>query len=291
MGDIYALITALIWAGAVILFRRSGEWVPPFTLNFFRVTVASTLLVLTLAATGEPLWGRAPLEDYLLLFLSGIIAIAISDTLFHRSLNMVGAGVSAIIDCLYSPFTVLAAFMLLGERLGLWQLAGMGLVLAGVLTTARHIHLPEVSTRQLGWGVVWGVLAMATLALGIVIAKPVLNHSSVLWATTVRQIGCLAVMLPAALISRRRSDIFAAFRPSRSWRWSLPGAVLGSYVALIFWIAGMKYTQVGVASILNQSSTIYVLILASIFLHEPFTQRKLAASLLAMAGIALVTMG
>ncbi len=291
MGNIYALVTALIWAGAVILLRRSGEWMPPFTLNLFRVVVATSLLVLTLAASGEALWGRAPLADYLILFLSGIIAIAISDTLFHHSLNMVGAGVSAIIDCLYSPFTVLTAFLLLGERLGPWQLAGMGLVLAGVLTTTRRIYLPEISARQLGWGVVWGVLAMATLALGIVIAKPVLNRSSVLWATTVRQIGCLAVMLPAALISRRRSKIFAALRPSRSWRWSLPGAVLGSYVALIFWIAGMKYTQVGVASILNQSSSIYVLILASIFLHEPFTQRKLVASLLAMAGIALVTVG
>ncbi len=291
MGNFYALVTALMWAGAVILLRRSGEWMPPFTLNLFRVVVAISLLVLTLAASGEALWGRAPLMDYLLLFLSGIIAIAISDTLFHYSLNMVGAGVSAIIDCLYSPFTVLTAFLLLGERLGPWQLAGMGLVVAGVLTTSRHIHLRGVSTRQLGWGVVWGVLAMAPLALGIVITKPVLNHSSVLWATTVRQIGCLAVMLPVALLSPQRSDIFAAFRPSRSWRWSLPGAVLGSYVALIFWIAGMKYTQVGVAAILNQSSSIYVLILASIFLHEPFTRRKLVASLLAMAGIALVTVG
>ncbi len=65
--------------------------------------------------------------------------------------------------------------------------------------------------------------------------------------------------------------------------------MLGSYLALIFWIAGMKYSQVGVAAILNQSSTIYILILAALVLGEPFTRRKLVASVLAVAGILLVT--
>ena len=72
--------------------------------------------------------------------------------------------------------------------------------------------------------------------------------------------------------------------------WSLPGALLGSYLALIFWIAGMKYAKVGVAAILNQSSTIYVLILAAVFLKERLTRRKLVASAVAIAGIVLVTL-
>jgi drug/metabolite transporter (DMT)-like permease len=65
--------------------------------------------------------------------------------------------------------------------------------------------------------------------------------------------------------------------------------VLGSYLGLMCWIGGLKYTKVGVAAILNQSSTIYILILAAIFLKEPFTRRKLVASLVALAGILLVT--
>jgi drug/metabolite transporter (DMT)-like permease len=52
----------------------------------------------------------------------------------------------------------------------------------------------------------------------------------------------------------------------------------------------LKYTKVGVAAILNQSSTIYILILAAIFLKEPLTRRKLVASLVALAGIVLVTL-
>ncbi len=289
MGEFFALMTALIWALAVILLKRSGETVPPFALNLFRVVVSTCLLLPTVVAGGQGGW-QGSRRDVLILFASGIIAIATSDTLFHMSLNAVGAGISAVIDCLYAPLTVLFAAVLLGERLSAPQLVGMALVLSGVLAAARHDPPHGVSRRQLVLGVIWGTLSMITLALGIVIAKPVLDHSPVLWATAVRQIGCLGVMVPGALLSPRRREFLRVFKPSRSWRFSLPGAVLGSYLALIFWIAGMKYTKVGIAAILNQSSTIYVLILAAVFLKERLTRGKVIASAVAIAGIVLVTL-
>jgi drug/metabolite transporter (DMT)-like permease len=289
MGELLALLTALIWAAAVILLKRSGESVPPFALNLFRVTVSSVLLLPTAFLAGQASVTSASLSDILLLVASGAIGVAISDTLFHASLNRIGAGISAIIDCLYSPLTVLLAFLALNERLSTLQLVGLALVLGGVFAAARHEPPHGVAPRQVAVGVVWGVLAMVALAVGIVIAKPVLDRSTLLWAATVRQVGCLAVMLPVALLSRRRAQILGALRPSSVWLHSLPGAVLGSYLGLICWIGGLKYTKVGVAAILNQSSTIYILILAAIFLKEPLTRRKLVASLVALAGIILVT--
>jgi len=53
----------------------------------------------------------------------------------------------------------------------------------------------------------------------------------------------------------------------------------------------MKYTNTGTAAILNQTSTIYVIIFAAIFLGEPFTKRKAVSVAIALAGIALVTFG
>jgi len=291
MGEFFALAAAFAWAAAVIFFKRSGETIPPFDLNLFRVVVSGVLLVATLQIIGQPLWNQAPLMDYLILILSGIIAIAISDTLFHHSLNIIGAGVSAIVDCLYSPFMVLLGFIILGEQLGPWQFGGMILVMVGILIAAGRVSSSGIKPRRLMKGVLWGVLAMFTLALGIVIAKPVLERTPVLWATTIRQIGCLGVMVPYALFSSRRKKILSVFRPSRAWRVSLPGTVLGSYLALICWVAGMKYTKVGIAAILNQSSTFYVLILAALFLREPFTRQKMIASAVSVTGILMVLLG
>jgi drug/metabolite transporter (DMT)-like permease len=289
VGELLALLTALIWAAAVILLKKSGETVPPFALNLYRVTVSSALLLPTAALAGQVSVPSASLSDICLLVASGAIGVAVSDTLFHASLNRVGAGVSAIIDCLYSPLTVLLAFLVLKERLSALQLAGMIMVLGGVSAAARHEPPHGVAPRQIALGVVLGILAMISLALAIVIAKPVLDRSPLMWAVTVRQVGGLAVMVPIALLSRRRTQILAALRPSPVWLHSLPGAVLGSYLGMMCWIGGLKYTKVGVAAILNQSSTIYILILAAIFLKEPFTRRKLVASAVALAGIVLVT--
>lgn len=289
MGNLYALLTALVWAGAVILLKRSGETVPPFALNLFRVVVSTALLVPTVFLAGQAGWNGWTARDVMLLVVSGIVAIAIADTLFHQSLNLCGAGISSIVDCLYPPFTVLFARLLLDERLSAQQLVGMGLVLAGVLAAARHEAPHGAPPRQIVLGAALGVVAMAALALGIVIAKPALDRAPVLWATAVRQVGCLVAMAPFALLSRRRRETLAVFEPARTWRFTLPGAILGSYLSLILWIAGMKYSKVGVAAILNQSSTIYILILAALFLGEPFTRRKLLASALAVTGIVLVT--
>ena len=106
-----------------------------------------------------------------------------------------------------------------------------------------------------------------------------------------RQLGCFAAMLPIALISPKRREILSVFRPSRSWRFSLPGTLLGSYLALMMWIAGMKFAKASVAAILNQTTTIYILVFASLFLGETFTRRKIIATIVAVGGIVLVILG
>jgi len=200
MGETYALACALVWAFAVIFFRKSGETFSPFSLNLFRVVVSSLLFALTMVLLRRPLLGQAPLEDYLILIVSGVIAIAFSDTLFHMCLNRVGAGLNAIVSTLYSPFIIMFAVLMLGERLEWPQFLGMVLIMSGVVVTSAS-RLPEgVSRRDLVIGLMLGVGSMVTLAFGIILAKPVLERSDILWATTVRQLGSLAVLTPAALL-------------------------------------------------------------------------------------------
>jgi drug/metabolite transporter (DMT)-like permease len=290
-GEMFALAAAIFWSLAVILLRRAGETVSPFALNLYRVAVSSVLLITVTMLSGVELLPTRPLQDHLILVASGVIGIALSDTLFHRCLNLVGAGINAIIDCLYSPFIAIFALVLLSEQLGPWQLAGMTLVISGVLATTRAIPPAGTSRQALLTGIVWGVLAMVTLAVGIVIAKPVLAQAPLIWVVTYRQLASLAVMIPVAAVSPQRSQIWSVFRPTRTWRFTLPATVLGSFLALMCWIAGMKYTETGTAAILNQTSTIFILVFASLFLREPFTLRRLIAAALAVAGILMVTLG
>ena len=288
MGEFFALACALVWAFAVILFRKSGETFSPLALNLFRVTLSSVFFLVTLLFSGQQILGRAPLADYLILMASGVIGIAIADTLFHASLNRVGAGINAIVNLLYSPFVILFAFLMLDERLGVSQFIGMGLVVSGVIVSTR-IKAPAGTTgRDLFLGIFLGACTMGFLAFGIVFAKPVLERSDIIWATAIRQFGALLVLVPGALLSPSRKEIWSIFRPQAAWKFSIPGTILGSYLALMLWVGGMKLIPAGKASILNQTSTIYLLVFASLFLKEPFTRKKLIAALLALAGVLLV---
>jgi len=288
LGEFYALACALVWGFAVVLFRKSGTSVSPLALNLFRVVISSLMFVVTLFFMRIPLLGQAPLSDYLTLMASGVIAIAIADTLFHMSLNRVGAGINAIVDSFYSPSVLLFAYLLLGERVTAVQLLGMALLVLGLIV-ATQIRTPEgLSRRGLVVGIGLGMAAMGFLGFGIVLAKQVLDGANIIWATAVRQFGSLLVLVPVALFRKDRAKIWGVFLPSPSWKYSLPGTILGSYVALILWIAGMKLIPAGKAAILNQSSTIYILLLASLILKEPFGPRKALAAALSIGGVLLV---
>jgi len=289
MGEFYALLTAAFWACAVLLFKRSGETLPPFALNFFRVVVSSILLLVTMLILDQAPWRAVPRNDLLTLALSGVIAIALADTFFHASLNRVGAGITAIVDCLYAPLIAFFAFFMLDEALTLGDLLGMILVLSGILVTAKGSPPTGTTRRTLLVGVVLGALGMITLTFGIVLAVPVLENHPVVWATGIRQFAALAVMLPIAMVTHRTHGTLNIFRLNRSvMKFALPGTLLGSYLALMFWIAGMKYTEAGSAAILNQSSTIYIILLARVFLGESLTKRKILACFLAFSGVLCV---
>ena len=288
MGEFYALACALVWAFAVVLFRKSGTTVSPLALNLFRVAISSVMFVITMIILKIPLLGQAPLSDYLTLMASGVIAIAISDTLFHMSLNRVGAGINAIVDSFYSPSVLVFAYFMLGERVTPLQLLGMGFLVSGLIIATQVKPPPCTCRKELVVGIALGLAAMGFLGFGIVLAKQVLTGANVIWATAVRQFGSLLVLIPVSLLQKDRVKTWRVFVPSPSWKFSLPGTILGSYAGLILWIAGMKLIPAGKAAILNQSSTLYILLLATLILKEPFGMRKGMAAVLSITGVLLV---
>lgn len=288
-GEICALLTALIWAFAVIFFRVGGRQLAPLALNLFKNTFALVLFVPTAWLLGvhllPPLSGR----DWLLLAASGVVGLTVGDTLFFASLNRLGAGLSAVIDCLYSPLVVLFSFFLLGERLTAGHLIGGGLIVSAVFLPSANPLESGLPRRTFWSGMVLGALAMAAMALGLVLAKPVLDRSQDLTMVIAARLalGTLPLYVYAWRREGRR-QLALAFRPSPLWKSTWPGAFLGAYLAMIFWLVGTKYTLAGIAAILNQLSAVLIILLGRLFLKEPLTWRKLVAVLLGIFGATII---
>lgn len=293
LGVACSLLAALVWAFAMILFKRSGERTHPLALNLFKNAIAIVLLVATLWIMGEGIDSVRTFAagDIWILVLSGFLGITLSDTVFFYSLNLVGVGLVSVVDCLYCPFIIFFSWFLLSEKLAFLQYTGAGLVLLAVLISSRHEPPPGRTRGTLLLGILLGICSMGLLAFGIVIAKPVLSRFDTIWAAFIRIVAGTTALIFVVLALPHRRSLFSVFRPSRDWKVSVPGSVLGAYVALTLWIAGYKYTHASVAGILNQTSAIFGILLAALLLKEALTRRKLSALILAMAGILLVSLG
>jgi drug/metabolite transporter (DMT)-like permease len=284
LGEVLAIASGIIWAVAVILYKISGRTVHPLGLNLFKNIVAIGFTVPTMLILGESLFPAVPPKSVGLLLLSGFLGIAVSDTLFFYSLNRLGASLVAIVDCFYSPFVIGLSFLLLGERMAAWQLVGVALIISAVLAASRSNSGEPVPRKDLILGLIFGVLAMFFVAVGIVIVKPVLVTESLVWATLVRLVGGtvpLGLIIP--LVPGRRA-ILKPLLERANWKSMIPAAFFGSYLSLIFWMGGMKYAKVSVAAALNQLNTIFIVVLAALFLKERLSLWKVAAVVLAFLG-------
>ena len=291
LGETFALLTAIAWGLAVILFKKSGESVHPIALNTYKNILAFALFFLTMLILGETLIRPVPANDYWLLILSGALGIGVADTFFFKCLNLIGAGMTAIVDCLYSPFIISLSILWIGESFSLIQVVGVVLVISAVLAATHKKGRGKVSRRDFFIGLLYGVMGMATMAVGIVMIKPLLNQSPLLWATEVRLVGGLIILLLVFLFHPQRKRIAVSAISSKGWLYTLSGSFLGAYVAMILWLAGMKYTQASTAAALNQTSNIFIFIFAALFLREPLNIIKCVSIALAVIGVLLITFG
>jgi drug/metabolite transporter, DME family len=288
LGEGCALAAAFSWSVSLVLFKRSEATVSPQAMNLFKNVLAGALLILTLPILGESIALDRSTEDWGRLVVSGVLGIAVADTLIFMALRDLGAGLLAIVDTSYAPTIVLFSVLVLGEPLGLGFLLGGALVLAGVLLATGGGGSDEERPENLKRGVLAGLAGIVAMALGVVLAKPALENGHLVEVTLVRlAAGVVVQLFVVAVIPSQRATL-QIFRPSPVWRTLVPASVLGSYIAMLFWLGGFKWASASVASVLNQLSSVMTIALAWAFLGEQLTLRKASGALLAVAGALVV---
>lgn len=291
LGEGLSLLSAILWGLAVIFFRKSGERVHPLALNTFKNLLATLLFIPTMYIAGEQFFRPEPFATYAFLALSGFIGIGLGDTLLFASLNKLGAGRTGIVVCMYSPFIIVLSLIFLNEHLTALQLFGALLIIAAVLVATSEEQKATIDKQHFASGILLGILAAGMAAVGVIIMKPILEQSPLLWSTQVRLIGgIIALGLILALHPQRRR-IVHSLTTTRSWSNAITGSVIGAYGAMVIWLAGMKFTQASVASALNQTSTIFIFIFAGLFLKEPVNMKRTIGIILAFMGSYFVSFG
>ncbi|TDR22612.1 DMT family transporter [Marinicella litoralis] len=286
LGEFLSLLCALLWAFAVICYRKAGDHINVSAMNLFKISLTLVLMVPTLYFTDGFTLPDLSLEDWGLLLISGFFGIMLADLYYLRALQLIGAGLTGLTGSLYSPFVVFLSFFYLGERLNSWQIMGMALVIVGVIVISYRKKSLTVESPPIR-GFVYAALGVFFTALGIVIVKPVTAEIPFFWIITIRTIGGVLTMFLFNLLLRKNLNPLAIMK-SKGRYWLLAGAVLGQYLSTMVWVAGYKYTSASVASILNETASIFILILGWLILKEPMSSRKIMGAIISVSGVFIV---
>jgi drug/metabolite transporter (DMT)-like permease len=302
-GEIAALTTAMLWAGTSIAFALAGRWIGALAVNQIRIVMALVMLpVLHLLLLGS-LWPESiTWRQMTYLAVSGVIGLSLGDLCYFHSLAVIGPRLGALLMSTWPIFCAVLAWPMLGELLGVWSIAGIGVTLGGVLLvlgdrSRRSAWSPELPGRSRSWAIVCGLLGALGQASGLVIAKLGMQPASgaadatavdPLSATLIRMVAAgIGIWIFAALGGQTPACVRAMRNGKAMWA-TFVGALLGPTFGVWMSLVAAAHTDTGIAATLMATMPILALPLARITYGSRPGRMAIWGTLIAFAGVALL---
>ena len=310
-GEAVCLLTALLWAVAVTLFRGPVLEHGARTVNLAKCLLGAALQGLTVLALGQgtvllSVSGRA----LLVLAASGVIGLTIGDTALFGAVARLGVHRTLLLQTLAPVFTALIAWVWRNELPTALEMLGAGVILAGVaqvvaprrgrlapapvpngVTVPESMSAPSETGTPLLAGVMLGVVAALGQGAGVVMAKAGMTEVAVVPASFVRLAAAAAGLALLAATPARMARLGKLVVAPVMRRRVVPATLLGTYVALFLMMLGISLAPAAIAATLLSVSPVYGLLIDTFVFRQPVTARGLTGTLLAVAGVAVLTHG
>lgn len=148
LGDAYAVAGAACYAGYLLYVRRARREVDALTFSAISGVAASITLLAICLVMGTPLSGYSA-QSWLALVGLALVTQVVGHLSVAYSLGRLPVSITSIVLLGQAPITAILAVPLLGERLGVLQVAGGALVLAGIYIVNREPHSPPAEGEPL----------------------------------------------------------------------------------------------------------------------------------------------
>ncbi len=256
------VLTTLFWSGNFVLGRAVHTVFTPFTLSFWRWTVALAIL---LPFVWKSLRIQAPLirQHRLILLWFSVLGVVNFNIFVYLGLQATTA-TNALIMLSVTPVLIVAlSFLLLRQTVTRWQSIGIAISLIGVLVIVSRGDINALLARQVNPGDLWILAAIvswalysvclrwrpaqleplnfqaATMIIGVVILTPLYlwdlsqNYSVAVNAATVSSILYLA-LFPSILAYIFWNRAVAELGANRCGQFLHLMPAFGSVLAMIF---------------------------------------------------------
>jgi drug/metabolite transporter (DMT)-like permease len=298
LGQLFALLTAVCWAQNSIVFGMAGRRVGAPAVAHVRLWIAMpAVLLVHLVFTGRVLPLHLAPSVYLYLVLSGLMGFFIADLCIFRAFVVLGHRETMVVMTLSPIFAAVLSWVFLYEALGVLQIAGILVTVAGVacVVSARsgprrksaHVRSAGAAGTAVGVGLATaGALAQA---VGLALAKAVLTDDvHPVSANVVRISAGLFGLVVFALARREFRADFAKMRDRTSLLLTGSGAIVGPVMGIIFTLYGLRLAPVGVVTTIMQITPVILLPVDRFVFRMSVSGTAVIGTVLAVAGAAML---
>lgn len=288
-GELAAGSAAAIWAGSSIFYSRVGRQVSPLVLNLSKGLLAIGYLAVTMVLTGDSF--QLPTRALGLLLLSGLVGIALGDTVFFGALNRIGARLTLLINTLSPVATALLADVFLGEKLRPLSYLGICLVIGGIAGVIGDRTTPDQSpsaeqSQQYWVGIGCAVTSALANSLASVLSRQALSTQdlSPVAATFWRLIAGVIGILWLLVVPQDRPSLKLA---AKTWIQLGAVAFFSTYIGIALQQTALKFTAAGIAQTIGATSPLFVLVIDR-WRGEKIGWQALGYAVLSIGGVSLL---
>lgn len=225
----------------------------------------------------------------LYLSLSGVLGIAIADTLFFAALQDLGAVAIVVFFMMGQLATALMALCWLGEMPSLKSWMGIWITLAGVGAVLWPKLGSKTCPKRTGMrGVILGSVSMLCMSVSTVVAKPALESVSTIMATLIRMISGTMSILFLGLVTNRIRQWLSPVRNIRMITRFIISVAVVTFGGFWLSLVSIKYLDVAIASTLGATEPLFAIALALGFFNERISLLESLGAICACLGVMLL---
>ena len=290
-GELAAILTAVCWSFNSVVFSKAGNRVGSKTVNHIRLWIATfALSIIHLVIYGSLF--PIPIEDWRLFYLalSGIIGLIIGDGLLFESFVLIGPRLSMLLMLLTPIFGSIMAWVAIGEKLQMVEIAGIFITVAGIgwVISERKDHSKGGSKKYV-LGILLGAGGAAGQAGGLLFSKMgMAGDYSAVSASLVRISASALILGTLFLVRGLVPSELKKMKDKKAFLEILSGSLVGPVLGIVLSLVAIAHTHIGVASTLMSLAPILLIPVSKIFFKEKVTVQAIIGTLIATAGAAML---
>ncbi|MCK4937209.1 MAG: DMT family transporter [Methanosarcinales archaeon] len=283
IGEISAIMAALFWSIAAVLYKIGLKDMKPIPALMVRTTAAmGFMFILNILLHSFDL--TIPLMAFLFLSMGGLLKLLIGGYLYFRGLEY--ASVSRVLPMIFTfpLFTMVLSRLILKEAIGPGVVVGTVLIVMGILVLSGEKALGSEKNPKLG--VLFTLMAAICYAFSIIASRTGLYYVEPLWGAFISL--PIPVMTMFFLFSLDKGPAAALKLNKHSSLFLALGGIFGMGLGSYMFFVSLTNISTAQATSLSSVTPLFSSILAVKFLGERVTKQLLLGILITIAGVWLV---